>query len=322
MLSQFDRYVQSVFDDPSASDPVSLCDPSSHFWLLVRAVRDFIAAEGKGSIYPVSQNLPDMHCKTAHYVTLKLIFQRKAAADLAAVRAHLRALESQLGLPAEHVGERELESFVRNIRTLRIIRTRSLADEYGADGTSAPAADGSGSSTFQTEALRELLEEAAEMEAAAAEDDAAASSMSDSPMGSGSAAAPKQRRPHNPSNVQWYLALRAADIFLSREGRAAGTGEGGAVATPAQLNADVRALQSIGEDLLRDIGLSDTLPSIDLSVLAETVRSAASEPHVTAAFMGGVASQMTLKLLLRQYVPLNNTLIWNGLFASSTTLCV
>ena len=35
--------------------------------------------------------------------------------------------------------------------------------------------------------------------------------------------------------------------------------------------------------------------------------------HNTAAFVGGVASQVALKIILRQFIPLNNTLIHNGI---------
>jgi amyloid beta precursor protein binding protein 1 len=35
--------------------------------------------------------------------------------------------------------------------------------------------------------------------------------------------------------------------------------------------------------------------------------------HNVAAFLGGVAAQEACKLLMSQYVPLNNTFIWDGI---------
>ena len=51
--------------------------------------------------------------------------------------------------------------------------------------------------------------------------------------------------------------------------------------------------------------------------LMEVCRYGAAELHNIAAFMGGVASQEIIKLLTHQYIPLNNTLIFNGMNASS-----
>jgi len=305
-LPRFDRYVQAVFDDPAADDEATL--RTSNFWLLVRSVRDFIAKEGGGVCYPVSQNLPDMHCKTAYYVQLKQLFQARAEADLAAVRQHLHARLTELGQPTTRISEHELGMFVRNVRTLRVIRTRSLAQEYGAGDAATKVPE------FNAEAVREIIEEEQEMleaedEAEEEEDDG------DEDMEQ----APPQRR--LPNNVHWYLALRAADVFLATQGRAAGTsakGPSAPVSIP-ELEADFGTLQGIATQLLGTLGLSDVLDAPNAPTLGEVVRSGATEPHVTAAFLGGLAAQLGLKLLLKQYVPLNHTVLWNGLAASSTS---
>lgn len=39
-----------------------------------------------------------------------------------------------------------------------------------------------------------------------------------------------------------------------------------------------------------------------------------------AAMLGGVASQEVIKLITRQYVPINNTLILNGITSNLATL--
>jgi amyloid beta precursor protein binding protein 1 len=305
-LPKFDRYVQAVFDDPAASDDAQL--RASNFWLLVRAVREFIAQEGGGVCYPVSQNLPDMHCKTAYYVQLKQLFQKRAETDMDAVRAHVHKLLASFGQPADRVSEQELDMFVRNIRTLRVIRTRSLAQEYGSDGTSAGA-------DFNAAAVREIIEEEQELiDAEEEEEEANGEGDDDEEM-------PEQRKPRSPNNVHWYLALRAADIFLAREVRAAGTSPqgGNAVATIPELEADFGALQGIAQTLVKTVGLSDAIEAPNAPTLGEVVRSANTEPHVTAAFLGGLAAQLGLKIILKQFVPLNHTVLWNGLVASSSS---
>eukprot|EP00494_Astrolonche_serrata_P016577 UN16747 len=46
----------------------------------------------------------------------------------------------------------------------------------------------------------------------------------------------------------------------------------------------------------------------------ELARYGGSEPHGTAAFMGGVVSQVALKVILCQYFPLNHTFILDGIY--------
>lgn len=67
-LPKVDRFVQQVLEDPAAKQ---LSSTSSSFWFLVAALNRFIAHEGHYVNLPVSQDIPDMHCKTAWYVQLK-----------------------------------------------------------------------------------------------------------------------------------------------------------------------------------------------------------------------------------------------------------
>jgi len=44
----------------------------------------------------------------------------------------------------------------------------------------------------------------------------------------------------------------------------------------------------------------------------EAVRWFAAEVHAVAAVVGGVAAQEAVKLITKQYVPINNTYVFNG----------
>ncbi len=48
-------------------------------------------------------------------------------------------------------------------------------------------------------------------------------------------------------------------------------------------------------------------------------RYGASEPHAIAALMGGIAAQEAIKLITRQYVPLDNTFIFDGHTQTAST---
>lgn len=45
-----------------------------------------------------------------------------------------------------------------------------------------------------------------------------------------------------------------------------------------------------------------------------------AEIHTIASYMGGVAAQETIKIITRQYVPINNTYLYNGASQTSTIL--
>lgn len=67
-----------------------------------------------------------------------------------------------------------------------------------------------------------------------------------------------------------------------------------------------------------EYSINTNLVSDDL--IGEMVRYGASELHLVAAIIGGIAAQEALKLMTAQFVPLQGTLIFNGM--SGTSLVV
>ena len=51
-------------------------------------------------------------------------------------------------------------------------------------------------------------------------------------------------------------------------------------------------------------------------------RYGAAELHSVASFMGGVAAQEVIKVLTAQFVPINNTFIYNAAQQTSATVCL
>ena len=54
--------------------------------------------------------------------------------------------------------------------------------------------------------------------------------------------------------------------------------------------------------------------------VAEMVRAGGSELHVIATIIGGIASQEAIKLLTAQFLPLNGTLLYNGISCNSSVI--
>jgi len=111
----------------------------------------------------------------------------------------------------------------------------------------------------------------------------------------------------------WYLALRAAEKFHQQHKRYPGE----KTETPHE---DYTSLREVANVLLKSFDLTpDDLPK---QYLQELCRYGNSQIHNIAAIMGGVAAQETIKLLTHQWVPLNNTFVFNGVNASSVSLNV
>lgn len=112
-----------------------------------------------------------------------------------------------------------------------------------------------------------------------------------------------------PLDYNWYYAFRAGEAFKRLNGRTAGTED-------TELKNDVKALTQIGLQLKAD----HKVPELDERVFFEVVRYAGTEPHNTAAIVGGIASQVMLKALLHQFVIVDNTIIVNAIHGTVSTL--
>ncbi|CAL8467774.1 g7312 [Coccomyxa elongata] len=115
------------------------------------------------------------------------------------------------------------------------------------------------------------------------------------------------------ANASLYLLLRAVDRFHSTYNRFPGTFDG-------ELEEDVALLKATVASVSADSGVGTAAVSDDL--IEEIVRFGASELHVVAAIMGGIAAQETIKFITRQFVPVGGTLIYNAMASTTSVLRV
>eukprot|EP01114_Cavostelium_apophysatum_P008684 TRINITY_DN2138_c0_g1_i2.p1 TRINITY_DN2138_c0_g1~~TRINITY_DN2138_c0_g1_i2.p1 ORF type:complete len:556 (-),score=166.03 TRINITY_DN2138_c0_g1_i2:41-1624(-) len=111
------------------------------------------------------------------------------------------------------------------------------------------------------------------------------------------------------SNVAWYVMFRAVDRFFTQHKRYPGWED-------SQVQGDVEILRQTVNQILTEIGVS---ANVDDKYVQEMVRYGAAELHTLASFIGGVASQEAIKLITHQYVPMDNTFIYNGLNSTTVT---
>jgi amyloid beta precursor protein binding protein 1 len=107
---------------------------SSSFWLLLRAVRDFVETTEQ-HLLPLTGALPDMKATSAGYITLQTLYRTKAQNDLAAVKLHLDSLLAKVGLPSDAIPEEQISTFVKHAGFVAVIRGTNLADGKLADKT-------------------------------------------------------------------------------------------------------------------------------------------------------------------------------------------
>lgn len=104
----------------------TLTATSAPFWFIVRAIKEFVEEEGE---LPVSGSVPDMTATPEYYVELQRIYKEKAAKDTESVASRVRELLDGVGLPAEYVDEGDITRACANANYMRVVRTKSLAEE-------------------------------------------------------------------------------------------------------------------------------------------------------------------------------------------------
>ena len=110
VLSSIPAEVQKVFEDQCCT---CIYTNSSTFWLLVRALKEFVASEGKG-LLPLRGTIPDMTSSSDTYIQLQRIYQAQARADMEALTGHLCQVLANLNKPSSTVTEVEIKRLCHN----------------------------------------------------------------------------------------------------------------------------------------------------------------------------------------------------------------
>lgn len=118
--------VASLFNSSSC---INLTPQSANFWFLVRALKEFVASEGKG-LLPVRGSIPDMTASSKMFIDLQKVYQHQASLDVKAVKNHLDHLSIK---PASDIPLADVKHFCKNAAFLRVIHCKSLEDEYNPD---------------------------------------------------------------------------------------------------------------------------------------------------------------------------------------------
>ncbi|XP_031391190.1 NEDD8-activating enzyme E1 regulatory subunit AXR1 [Punica granatum] len=119
--------LQLIIDDSAAE----LHCGSSDFWVMVAALKEFIANEGGGEV-PLEGSIPDMTSSTEHYVNLQKIYHAKAEADFLVMEQRVRNLLKKTGRDSASIPKHTIKSFCRNARKLKVCRYRPIEEEFNS----------------------------------------------------------------------------------------------------------------------------------------------------------------------------------------------
>ncbi|CEP12642.1 hypothetical protein [Parasitella parasitica] len=150
--------VRQIFEDPSCQGAHS---NSPYFWILTRAVREFVENEGGGQL-PLSGKLPDMKSDTCNYINLQNVYREKALYDINAIKKRVKALTegSDTQIPDETV-----ELFCKNAAHIKVIQYKCItenhlqpdklaADKFHSEYGRLPASDADSEKlTYQVQSL-------------------------------------------------------------------------------------------------------------------------------------------------------------------------
>lgn len=275
--------VRSILTSPEATNLTSTSPP---FWLIANAIQQFYT---KHNELPLPGAVPDMKANSHTYIELQNIYKAKARSDCAEVTASVRELEQQLNRPATHqIPEKEIENFCKGAAHISLVRGRPLKIVQAGQPI-----------TFGDRA-KYIVNQLTSPE----------------------------------SLVGLYIAFLAWDEFIATHTSSPSISGGEALRVPGStaldFESDTTRLTGIAHNILdnviKEAGSFVQDPEytkVKLTVqklCMELTRAGGSELHNIASLSGGLIAQEVIKVITRQYVPVDNTCLFDGITSRSCVL--
>lgn len=119
-------HIQEILNDKLC---MQLSKNSNKFWILVRAVKDFIEQDNNGWL-PMPGIIPDMTADTENYINLQNIYRAQALQDAELVYKRTQQILQELNLASELITDKDVKLFCREFATIAVVRGSCIADEY------------------------------------------------------------------------------------------------------------------------------------------------------------------------------------------------
>ncbi|KAI3732498.1 hypothetical protein L1987_63703 [Smallanthus sonchifolius] len=119
--------LKRILDDPCAE----VESGASDFWVMVAALKEFIANEGGGEA-PLEGSIPDMTSSTELYINLQKHYQAKAETDFLVVEQRVRNILKKIGRDPYSISKTVIKSFCKNARKLTVCRYKLIEEEFNS----------------------------------------------------------------------------------------------------------------------------------------------------------------------------------------------
>ncbi|KAF2682075.1 hypothetical protein K458DRAFT_391112 [Lentithecium fluviatile CBS 122367] len=273
----------AVKDIFKAPECILVTQQSASFWVIAHAIGLFYTKYG---VLPVPGAVPDMKARSADYIELQNVYKTKARKDLAEVLDSVRFLERNTNRSAP-IDEKDVEAFCKNAAHIKLVRGRPL---HVVQADSSLTWGDRAKSMAQTLTFPDSL-------------------------------------------VPIYIAFLAWDKFIATHNANA---LGGAPKIPGESDADMDTdtekvtsiAFKIADDLIKEASASpdeDEYAAVKTQIGEfgqELVRAGGAELHNISALSGGIVSQEVIKVITEQYVPVDNTCIFDGVRSKTAVIRV
>uniref|UniRef100_A0A673YBZ6 NEDD8-activating enzyme E1 regulatory subunit n=1 Tax=Salmo trutta TaxID=8032 RepID=A0A673YBZ6_SALTR len=242
--------VDDLFNGEQCNDITS---QTPAFWVMTRAVREFVQNDGRGNL-PVRGSIPDMIADSEKFINLQNVYREKAMQDASVVSKHVESLLQSVG------------KVCKNAAFLRVVRCRSLAEEYSVE-------------TVNKDEITCTMDSA-------------------------------------DGEMVLYLMLRSVDRFYQQHSRYPGVYN-------YQVEEDISKLKLCVNSLLQEYSLNvsvkdDYIHELYVLFFLGVGANVPSSICFQCVSLGS-AAQEAIKLITRQFVPFNNTFIYNAMSQTTAT---
>ena len=274
--------LREIFDSSYCQN---LQTESPNFWIISNALREFHKANG---VLPLPGALPDMKAQSSDYIQLQNIYKSKARADLADVVSTVRRTEQELSRK-KPIEEKEIEAFCKGAQFVKLIHGRPIriAEATGdidwSDRVKPLSQEASDPTSllpiyFAFLALDRHQDDLSRIQTLRNQPDPLKEIYSGG-----------QRVPSG-AVLPLPNFLETAHFYTPKSQGGGGDGQNATVFNPP-------AAQETFDNVVRELDRADGV----------------AELHNVAALTGGMVAQEVIKVITKQYVPVDNTCVFDGI---------
>ncbi|KAI9794444.1 MAG: hypothetical protein M1816_005514 [Peltula sp. TS41687] len=281
-----------------------LTKESADFWIIASAIGSFYE---KHSLLPLPGSLPDMKAQSADYIQLQNVYKSKARKDIAEVLTTVRENEKRLGR-ANMIDEKEVELFCKEAGHIKLIRGRPLRmarrDSRWDDRAQSAYQELQNPDSLLPLYIAFLAYDIYTADSARMSKSSALEGVSTTSAAPGNQEIPLEDPENAELNDEEVLFNHAISILreLWKEN---------------DKDFDKEMLEKTDQGEEENEEEAKDLKTRVREFIQEFIRAGGSELHNISAITGGMMAQEIIKVITKQYVPIDNSCLFDGVASKS-----